>query len=140
MAVKEGDKVKVEYTGKLEDGTVFDQSKAEPLEFEMGAKQLIPGFEKAVMGMNLNESKTITISKEDAYGDARPELRKEVPKKVLPAEKEPVVGMHIAVKIPTGQTIPGKIAEINKDSVVIDFNHPLAGKKLIFEIKVVGIN
>ncbi len=139
--IKKGDKVKIEYTSKLADGTVFDTSKGKaPLTFEVGAKQVIPGFDKAVEGMNVDEEKTFTIKSEEAYGPVREELKQEVPKDKLPKEQEPQVGMMLLMQAPDGNQIPARITKVTKDKVTIDINHPLAGKDLTFEVKVVGNN
>ena len=143
--VENGNKVKVDYEGTFEDGTVFDSSKhgdhSHPLEFEVGAKQVIAGFENAVLGMELNEEKEVTLEAADAYGNPNPELIKKIPRDVLPKEgPEPQPGMMLAMQAPTGQQIPAKIVEVDEKEVTIDLNHPLAGKKLIFKIKVVEIN
>ncbi len=139
--VKKGDKVKIEYTGKLEDGKVFDTSEGRaPLEFEAGAGKVIPGFDKAVEGMELNEEKTFSIKSEEAYGPVRKELVQEFPRDKLPEKPEPEVGMMLALQGPDGRQIPAKITKVESDKVTIDINHPLAGKDLTFEIKVVGIN
>lgn len=139
--IKNGDKVKVEYTGKLKDGTVFDTSKGRtPLCFEVGAKQVIPGFDKAVEGMKKDEEKTFTLSVEESYGPAKAELVQEIPRDKLPEKLEPQAGMMLMMKAPTGQQIPARITNVADGKVTIDINHPLAGKKLTFEIKVVGVN
>ena len=139
--VKKGDKGKVEYTGKLEDGSVFDSSEGkEPLQFEVGAQQVIPGFEKAVEGMKKDEEKEFTLKSEEAYGPVRPEMVQEVPRDKLPEQPEPAVGMMLMMQAPTGQQIPAKITKVEDGKVTIDVNHPLAGKDLVFKVKVVGIN
>lgn len=141
MVVKDGDKIKVEYEGKLEDGQTFDKSKeGEPIEFEVGAHKVIPGFEKGVVGMELNEEKTIKIEVDQAYGDTNPQFKKEILKKSLPTDKAPEKGMAITAQSPNGQALHGRIVEIGDEKVTVDFNHPLAGKKLVFTMKVVGIN
>lgn len=139
--IKKGDKIKVEYTGKLEDGSVFDSSEGrEPLCFEAGAGQVIPGFDKAVEGMQKDEEKTFTIKSEDAYGPIRAEMVQEISRDKLPKDQEPKEGMMLMMTAPTGQQIPAKITKVAEDKITIDVNHPLAGKDLTFEIKVVGIN
>lgn len=139
--IKKGDKVKVEYTGKLADGTVFDTSEGRaPLCFEVGANQVIPGFDNALEGMENGEEKTFTLSVEEGYGPVREELVQEVPRDKLPPEPEPKEGMMLLMKAPTGQQIPAKITKVDGDKVTIDINHPLAGKELTFEIKVIGVN
>ena len=140
MVVEKGNKVKVKYTGCLEDGTIFDKSKAgEPLEFTVGDGQIIPGFDKAVEGMELNEEKKVTIEQEDAYGKRDENLKKEFPKNSLPENFEPEKGMVISLQDQNGRTIPGTIIDITENSIDIDLNHPLAGEDLTFDIMVVGI-
>ncbi len=139
--VKNGDKVKVHYTGKLNDGTVFDSSAGRnPLSFTVGKGQVIPGFEKGVTNLKLNESKTIAIPAAEAYGPTRKELVVELPRTQLPAKPEPKVGLGLMLRDPQGRNLPARITEIKTDKVVLDLNHPLAGKDLTFELKVVGIN
>jgi len=141
MPVKEGDKVKVEYEGKFDDGTVFDSSAkhGKPLEFQVGAKQVIPGFEKAVIGMEKDEEKEIRMESSEAYGDYNPKLIKKIPRDKLPQDKEIKPGMMLAIGLPTGQQVPAKITEVSDNEVTIDINHPLAGKNLNFKIKIVEI-
>jgi len=139
-AVKKGDKVKVHYTGRLEDGTVFDSSEnRDPLEFTVGSGQLIRGFDKAVEGMKLNEEKTVTIKAEDAYGQRDETLVTEMPVTSLPENVEPKVGMSIPIRDEAGRQRLGTIMNIAGDTIAVDLNHPLAGKDLIFDIKVVSI-
>ncbi|PIZ51653.1 peptidylprolyl isomerase [Candidatus Woesearchaeota archaeon CG_4_10_14_0_2_um_filter_33_13] len=139
--IKKGDSVKVEYTGKLKDGTVFDSSEGRsPLSFKVGSGQVIPGFDNAIEGMKKDESKTITLSVDDAYGPIRAELVQVFPRDKLPEKPEPQVGMMLVMQAPTGQQIPAKITKVEEGNVTIDINHPLAGKELTFELKVVGVN
>ena len=134
--VKENNTVKVNYTGKLANGQVFDTSEGrEPLEFTLGQGQLIPGFEKGVIDMKLNEKKTITISKEEAYGEVNKDLIQEVKKTELPQDMAPEVGMGLVSKSPDNLMV----TEVKEDSIVVDANHPLAGKELIFDLEVVDI-
>jgi FKBP-type peptidyl-prolyl cis-trans isomerase 2 len=129
--------VKIEYEGRFEDGTVFDSSEkhGKPLEFEIGKKQVIPGFENAVKDMKKGEEKEITIKPEDGYGEIREELVKEVPRSQLPPGPELKEGMMLMVSLPNGQQIPAKIVGLAKETVKIDLNHPLAGKTLNFRLK-----
>ena len=137
---KDGDTVKVHYTGTLKDGSVFDTSaEREPLEFKLGEGQLIPGFEKAVIGMEEGDSTTVDIPVEEAYGEAREDLIINVPKDQLPEDVEPEVGMQLQVNQPDGQPVPVRVAEISDEELTLDANHPLAGKDLSFEIEVVEI-
>lgn len=139
--VKENDTVKVHYTGKLADGQVFDSSveRGEPIEFTMGQGQLIPGFEKGLIDMKVNEKKTVNIAKEEAYGEPREELVQEVQKSQLPEEIKPEVGMGLVSKSPDGQEMNLVVKDIKDDTIVVDGNHPLAGKDLVFDLEVVEI-
>ncbi len=138
--VKEGDTVKVHYTGTLTDGTVFDTSaEREPLEFTLGQGQLIPGFEKAVVGMNVGDSTEVEIPSDDAYGESREDLVISVPKDQLPDDVEPQVGMQLQVNQQDGQPIPVRITDVGEENLTLDANHPLAGQDLKFEIELVEI-
>lgn len=139
--VKNNDTVKVHYTGKLNDGQVFDSSleRGEPLQFTMGKGQLIPGFEKGLLDMKVKEKKTITIPKKEAYGESKSELIQEVPKDQLPEDLEPKVGMGLVSQTPNGQEINLIVKEVKDNTIVVDGNHPLAGKDLVFDLEVVEI-
>ena len=139
--VKANDKVKVHYTGKLEDGQVFDSSveRGEPIEFQLGQGQLIPGFEQGLIDMKVNEKKTINIPKEEAYGEPKDELIQEVPKSQLPENMEPAVGMPLVSKTPDGREINLVVKEVKDESIVVDANHPLAGKDLVFDLELLEI-
>ncbi|MUH34258.1 peptidylprolyl isomerase [Zobellia amurskyensis] len=139
--VKENDKVKVHYTGKLATGEVFDSSveRGEPIEFTMGQGALIPGFEKGLIDMKVNEKKTVNIPKEEAYGEPKAELIQEVPKSQLPEDVEPKVGMGLVSQTQSGQEINLLVTDVKEESIVVDGNHPLAGKDLIFDLEVVEI-
>mgnify|MGYP006078436337 CR=1 FL=1 len=140
IQVKENNTVKVNYTGKLSDGQVFDSSEGrEPLEFTLGQGKLIPGFEKGLIDMKLNEKKTITIPKEEAYGEINANLIQEVKKTELPQDMAPEVGMGLVSKSPDGQEMNLMVVEVREETIVIDGNHPLAGKELIFDLEVVEI-
>ncbi len=139
--VKQNDKVKVHYTGKLVTGEVFDSSlEREPLEFQVGQGQIIPGFENGVLDMKVNEKKTLVIPSAEAYGETREDLIHEVPREHLPQEVQPEVGMGLISKSPEGQEIQLIVKEVKEESIIVDANHPLAGQELTFEIEVVGIN
>lgn len=142
--IKQGDKIKVEYEGKLESGEIFDSSThgdhSHPIEFEVGKNQVIKGFENAVLGMELNQEKEIKLAPEEAYGQPNPKLLYKVPKTTLPKDQEPKAGMMLIMTAPSGQQIPAKISEVTENEVTLDLNHPLVGKTLIFKIKVVQIN
>lgn len=140
MTVKKGDKIKVDYTGSFENGEVFDASEkhGQPLEFEAGKGMVVPGFDAAVIGMDVGEEKEFTLKPEEAYGMPNEKAIQKVPKGKFPAEAKE--GMMIGVPLPSGQQIPAKIAKIDDKEVTIDMNHPLAGKTLVFKIKIVSIN
>lgn len=139
--VKDGDTVKVHYTGKLNDGTVFDSSQdREPLEFTLGEGKLIPGFEKAVTGMEEGDSTTVKIASEDAYGERRDDLELEVAKNELPDNVDPQVGMQLQMQQQqSGQAIPVKITSVEDEKVTLDANHPLAGQDLTFDIELLEV-
>ena len=139
--VKEKDTIKVHYTGTLtESGEVFDSSlEREPLEFTLGQGMLIPGFEEGVIDMKVNEKKIVEIPIAKAYGDKRDELSQKVSKQQLPEEIKPEVGMSLISRNPDGSEQQIQIAAVNNDHIIIDANHPLAGKDLTFEIEVIEI-
>jgi len=137
---KTGNTVKIHYTGTLEDGTEFDSSAGrEPLEFEMGSGQVIPGFDTAVDGMTIGDSKTVTIPPAEAYGDRHDQLVQQVPKSALPDDMKPEVGMQLQSQSPEGQIMNLVVVEVEEESITVDANHPLAGKALTFAIELVEI-
>jgi peptidylprolyl isomerase/FKBP-type peptidyl-prolyl cis-trans isomerase SlpA len=137
---KEGDTVQVHYTGKLKDGTVFDTSEErEPLSFTIGEERVIPGFEKAVVGMEPGDTKTEELPPEQAYGEHREDMVMELERDQLPDNLEPKVGQQLQLRMQNGQEVPVVITELGEESVTIDANHPLAGKDLVFEIELVEI-
>ncbi|MBW2964299.1 peptidylprolyl isomerase [Candidatus Woesearchaeota archaeon] len=137
---KDGDVACVHYTGSLETGEVFDSSKDRaPLEFVVGSGQLIKGFDTAVIGMKKGDKKKVLLNPDDAYGDRDDKRMQTVPRDMLPKEPEPQTGMMLTIRTPTGQMFPAKIEKVEGKMVTIDFNHPLAGKKLNFEIELVDI-
>lgn len=139
--VKANDTIEVHYTGKLVNGQIFDSSlEREPLKVQLGQGQLIPGFEKALVDMAVNEKKTITIAKEEAYGEVIKELFQKVPKAELPDSIKPEVGMGLVGSRPDGSQQQFVVVEINDDHIVLDANHPLAGQDLIFDLEIVSIN
>jgi FKBP-type peptidyl-prolyl cis-trans isomerase 2 len=138
---KTGDTVSVHYTGKLTDGTVFDSSaQRDPLEFTIGERQVIAGFEQAVEGMTTGEKKTVQIPPEEAYGPHHAELVFQVERENLPTELEPEVGQRLAFQRPDGQTVPLTVTEVSPSGVTLDANHPLAGEELTFELELIGVN
>jgi peptidylprolyl isomerase len=135
---KNGDRVRVHYTGRLEDGQVFDSSKGgDPLEFTVGAGEVIPGFDEAVRGMSVGDSRTVEIESEDAYGPRRDGLVTQVSREVAQFPEEPRVGMHFALPLQDGSQIEVVVTEVTDTHVTIDGNHPLAGEKLIFDVELV---
>jgi FKBP-type peptidyl-prolyl cis-trans isomerase 2 len=136
--VEKGNVVAVHYTGKLTDGETFDSSVGkDPLKFQVGSGQIIPGFENAILGKNIGEKVTINISPVDAYGEVREDLLVKVPVDQMPGEVE--VGQMLQAQSDNGQSVNVMVKEVNEDHVLIDGNHPLAGKELVFEIEVVEI-
>ena len=137
---KQGDTVKVHYTGKLEDGTVFDSTEdRDPIKFTVGQGQVIPGFEQAVIGMNQGETKTETVPADQAYGPYKKDMLIEVDKNKLPQNLNPEVGQELQVRQQNGQQIPVMVKEVSDSSVTLDANHPLAGRDLTFDIQLVEI-
>lgn len=137
--IENGKVVDVHYTGKLNDGSVFDSSEGrEPLRFEIGSGQIIPGFESAIIGKNIGDRVTVTISPEEAYGEPREELFVKIPNDKLPGKVE--VGQVLEATSEDGRSSQVLVHEVNEDHVVINGNHPLAGKELVFDIEVVSVN
>lgn len=137
---KSGDTVKIHYTGTLDDGTEFDSSAGrEPLEFSLGSGQVIAGFDNAVEGMAVGDSKTVTLPPDEAYGDRHEKLLQQVPKTSLPDDMKPEVGMALQTQSPDGQVMNLVIADISEESITVDANHPLAGQALTFAIELVEI-
>lgn len=138
--VKNGDKVKVHYHGRLTSGETFDSSSGrEPLEFEVGSGMVIKGFDDGVTGMKVGEKKTINIPAERAYGDKNPDMVIEYPREQFPSHIDLKVGEGLVMSSASGQQFEVKIAEIKEDVVMLDANHPLAGEELIFDIELVEI-
>jgi FKBP-type peptidyl-prolyl cis-trans isomerase 2 len=144
MAIEKGDTVTLDFEGRLEDGTVFDSTDHKdhhhPMTFIAGVGQVIKGFDEAVMGMEKGDEKEVTIKSEDAYGPYREELKKEIPKDAIKTDKEMEKGMVLLVKSPEGHQIPVTIVDVSEKNIMVDLNHPLAGKNLIFKIKIVKYN
>lgn len=137
---KSGDKVRIHYTGKLDDGTQFDSSAGrEPLEFDLGGGGVIPGFDSAVDGMAVGESKSVKIESEEAYGPRHEELIQDVPKSELPDDIEISVGLQLQAQNPEGQVMRFMIAAVTEEVITLDGNHPLAGQTLNFDIELVEI-
>jgi len=140
-SVKEGDTIIVEYTGSLEDGTVFDSSDKheEPLKFKVGEGSIIKGFDRAVVGMKLGEEKEVKISPEDAYGSHNPDLVQDLARNVFPEGQEIKPGMVFMTSLPDGRQVPVRVTKVSETHVTVDLNSPLAGKTLVFKIKIVDI-
>lgn len=137
---KDGDTVRVRYRGKLTNGDVFDESpEGEPLEFKVGAGQVIAGFDEAVRGMSVGETRTVEIEVDDAYGPRNDALVNTVAREGMRLEHEPEVGMSLLMQLPDGNQIPLTVTGVTDTHVTLDANHPLAGEKLIFEIELLEI-
>ena len=137
---KSGDTVRIHYTGTLDDGTQFDSSDGrDPLEFTLGGGQVIPGFDSAVDGMAVGDSKSVTIPPDEAYGTRHEQLVQQVPKSTLPEDMEPAVGIQLQSQGPEGQVMNLVVTEVEDDSITVDANHPLAGQALTFAIELVEI-
>jgi FKBP-type peptidyl-prolyl cis-trans isomerase 2 len=140
MKASAGDAVRVHYTGKLEDGTVFDSSEEEdPLEFTVGEDQVIPGFEKAVKGMRPGESTTVSIDPDEAYGEHREDMVKRMSRDQIPDEVPTEVGQQLQLRMENGDDIPVIVTSVTDEIVTVDANHPLAGRTLVFDIEVEDI-
>lgn len=138
--VKEGDTVRIHYTGTLADGATFDSSEGrDPLEFTVGSGQIIPGLDKAMPGMAVGEKKVVEVPCDDAYGQLDPNARQAVPRAEIPAEIPLDIGTQLQVQTPQGQVMPVTVAEVTETEVTLDANHPLAGRDLTFAIELVSI-
>ncbi|WP_289035523.1 peptidylprolyl isomerase [uncultured Roseibium sp.] len=139
--VKAGDSVAIHYKGTLSDGTVFDSSEGrDPLQFTVGSGQIIPGLDKALPGMTVGEEKTVNIPFEEAYGAKDPNATQPVPRDQFPTDIPLEVGTQLQVQTPDGQLMTVSIVEVGEENVVLDANHPLAGKDLTFEFSLVSIS
>ena len=136
----QGDNVKIHYTGKLEDGRVFDSSRdREPLEFKLGDGQIIPGFENGVVGMEIGETRNLEVDPDEAYGQRREDLVVHVPSGEFPDHITPEIGLQLQIKQQDGTPFGVVITEITDEHVTLDANHPLAGQTLYFEVELVDI-
>jgi peptidylprolyl isomerase len=139
-AAQKGDKVKVHYTGKLDDGSVFDSSEgSSPLEFTLGQGQVIPGFDRGVVGMEPGESRTLNIPVDQAYGPQQADRMFEIDRADLPPNVPLQVGMRLRGNQPGGRAVEVTVVEFDDARVKMDANHPLAGKDLTFDIQLVEI-
>ncbi len=140
MIIEDGHKISVHYIGTFEDGEMFDSSRERgPLDFEVGAGQMIKGFDLAVVGMKVGESKQITLAPEEAYGPRNEEMLIEMPLKNFPQDMELTEGMQLQLTNPNGQPVPAMVAKVEEEHVTMDVNHPMAGKTLVFDIEIVEI-
>lgn len=140
QTAQKGDTVAVHYTGKLDDGEVFDSSRErDPLEFEIGSGQVIPGFDQAVAGLEVGESREVRIDPDQGYGQPREDLVVDVERNQFPDESEPQLGQQVQVQVAPGQNRVATITEIQDEAITLDLNHPLAGKPLTFDVELVEI-
>lgn len=137
---KAGDTVRIHYTGTLSDGSTFDSSEGrDPLEFQLGAGQVIPGFDKAVTGMSVGDEQTVEIPAGEAYGPHDPNGRHAFPRAQVPDDVPLDIGTRLQLSGPQGQPIMVTVVEVTDSEVILDANHPLAGKDLTFQIELVEI-
>ncbi|TAG99678.1 MAG: peptidylprolyl isomerase [Sphingobacteriales bacterium] len=140
MQAKQGDVVKVHYTGRLTDGTQFDSSEGrEPLEFTVGAGQMIKGFDDGVVGMNVGDKKTLSIPATEAYGERDEQAIIEFPASNIPADMKLEPGMQLTLRNQHGQPVPVVVLEVQTEVIIMDANHMLAGKELVFDVELVEI-
>jgi len=138
--VDKNDNVSIHYKGTLSDGQLFDSSEGkDPLTFEVGSGQVISGFDKAVVGMKVDESKVFTIPSTEAYGEVKDDFLYEIPVSSIPAELNPHEGQRLVSNLEDGRQIPVTVKSVKEDIITLDANHPLAGKDLTFDIKIVEI-
>ncbi len=139
--IAQNDQVTLHYTGTLNTGELFDSSVGkEPLTFEVGGGQVIPGFETAVVGMKVDETKKFTITSDQAYGEMNEELIYKIDRNTIPDTIQPEAGMRLVSNLEDGRQIPVTITDVTPETITLDANHPLAGKDLTFDIKIVGVN
>jgi FKBP-type peptidyl-prolyl cis-trans isomerase 2 len=137
---KNGDTVKIHYTGRLQDGSVFDSSSGrDPLQFVIGSGQVIPGFENAVTGMTVGEKKTADIPCQEAYGERNPSMVMEVERKHVPPDIDPEVGQRLQLGSPSGELLAVTVIKLDEEKITLDANPPLAGEDLTFDIELVEI-
>mgnify|MGYP005987028385 FL=1 len=137
---KQGDTVRIHYTGTLNDGTVFDSSTGrDPLEFAVGSGMIIPGLDAAIPGMAVGDEKTVNVPADQAYGPVNDQARQAVPRSDIPDDIPLEVGTQLQMQTPQGQVVPVTVADVTEAEVTLDANHPLAGKDLTFAIEMVEI-
>ncbi|MES0810179.1 peptidylprolyl isomerase [Roseibium sp. SCPC15] len=138
---KSGDTVRLHYKGTLDDGSVFDSSEGrDPLEFTVGSGQIIPGLDKAIPGMKIDDEKIVRVEAAEAYGPHNPAAKQAVPRSNIPENVPLEVGLQLQAQTENGQMMSVTVVEVSDDEVILDANHPLAGKDLTFEIRLIGIN
>ena len=141
LVAKDGSRVKILLEGRLEDGTLFDKTdRNNPIEFIVGEGMMLPKIEDAVKGMKIGDKKTIKLMPEEAFGERREELVRDVPKDALAMDKEPKVGAIMLLRMADGRAFPATIVKVTKKTLKIDFNHPLAGKNVVITIEVISID
>ena len=139
--VKTGDTVHIHYTGTLTDGTTFDSSEGrEPLSFQVGSGQIIPGLDSAIPGMTVGDKKTVNVACDEAYGQVNPEMTQAVPRADIPADIPLETGTRLQMQTQNGQVIPVTVTAVDDSTVTLDANHPLAGQDLTFNIELVKID
>ena len=138
--VKPGDTVHIHYTGTLRDGTTFDSSEGrDPLQFEVGSGQIIPGLDKAIPGMEVGDKKTVNVPCDEAYGPVDPQMRQAVPREGIPDDIPLDLGTRLQMQTQQGQVTPVTVVEVTDEQVTLDANHPLAGRDLVFDFEVVSV-
>ena len=139
--IKDGDTVRIHYTGTLKDGSTFDSSEGrDPLEFVVGAGHIIKGLDAALPGMQTGDKKSVSIDCADAYGPINPALHQGVPRDAIPDDIQLDVGMQLQMQTPQGQPMPVTVTAIDEEQVMLDANHPLAGRDLVFDFEVVSVD
>ncbi|WP_171131629.1 MULTISPECIES: peptidylprolyl isomerase [unclassified Ruegeria] len=139
--IKKGDTVRIHYTGTLLDGKVFDSSEGrDPLEFAVGSRQIIPGLDTALPGMEIGEKKRVEVPCAEAYGPINPAMRQQIPREGIPDDIPLEPGTQLQIQTPDGQALPVTVMEADEATVTLDANHALAGQDLIFDIEIVSIN
>ncbi len=141
VQAKNGDTVRINYTGTLQDGQAFDSSEGrDPLEFVLGSGQIIPGLDAAISGMAVGDTKTVQVPSDQAYGAVNENARQAVPRSEIPGNVPLDLGTQLQMQTPQGQVVQVTVAEVTADEVTLDANHPLAGKDLTFAIEIMGID
>ncbi len=140
MRIENGSKVSLEYTLSVDGGVIDSSEGTEPLRYTHGKQQIIPGLEKELTGLMAGDEKSVTVAARDGYGEFDPQALREIPRSLLPRDLQPEIGMTLAVRGPQGQAMPVQITAVDPDTITVDLNHPLAGKTLHFEVKIVSVD